>query len=591
MKACASVGPVRRSGVAVDPLPLVLIGGAPEPRLSVETVGSRGPLDIRSARLSVDGPDVSPEVLARWLCSPITVACPHRLVDDTSAWPVLIQGELKRVDATTSAAGQGQWFDLLDGWGTSIQNPVESIWWLNSTGGLIKQPAGVLSIGSASNRSVGVFDFNGEPAHVIENGSGLSWTVATALATASAFAGLSLLLHGLPREIAMAQLLAPIDLTRPVAEALKSIIEPYGLVIQRDINRSAGVIVERRCVRPISKGRPVRVGWADTDQPLGEVLKAVSDRPAQAAQLWIVRAGGWLVESTFELVGAWDPALEGQPDSDYDMANSSDFAAFADVFRRWVLNEDGFFTGPPYNQGPTFDLTAFFAMGEVDPQTLEFKSNITLETDGTAKKPIVEMSTDAGSSWSVFPNSFKVITGRAGVYLDPPTLPPVFLTAAKAGLARLRVTASLKSPHRVELQRWRGNAFTGKLPPRVIDRSGIFRFQRVDDQSIHQAKIQTGELQADELDQTNQMRAWLIDQMMLHEQGGEPNDGRATVELAGAWPMLRPGDRLMQAGGPGLTAAGQAQALTNRGAHVRSLLTRYKPRAGRGRSTTVELTF
>ncbi len=155
----------------------------------------------------------------------------------------------------------------------------------------------------------------------------------------------------------------------------------------------------------------------------------------------------------------------------------------------------------------------------------------------------------------------------------------------------MRVTASLMSPHRVELQRWRGNAFTGKLPPRVADLAGVFRFQRVDEKSIHQAKILTGELQADELDQTNQMLAWLIERMMRHEQGGEPNDGRATLELAGSWPLLRPGDRLFEVRGAGIGVGGRAQALTRRAAHIRSVETRFAPRHGKGLTTTAELSF
>jgi hypothetical protein len=570
---------------------MVLIDGIPEPRLTVESFAVTGPLDIRSTRVFADIPGDTPGVLARWLCSRVVIAWPVRLVDDETIWPVLMQGELKRVVSSTAVGEQGLWFDLVDTWGDTTAGPVETIWWQNPDGSLLAQPYGLLSIGSGGNRSVGTFDVGGTPVRVIQAGSGLAWSVADALETVSVFAGLNLSLRGLPREVANAELLKEIDLTKPIAAALTGILEPYGLVIQRDLMRQGVAVVERRAVRPIGQGRPIRAAWAHNGQPLGDALKITADRPAQAAQLWVARAGGWLVESTFDLVGGWDPALQGQPDSDYDKGASTDFATYANVYRRWVLNEDGFFTNPPYNRGPAFDLLSFFGLDPIDPQPLVFRSNVTLQDDGTPLKPVVEMSTDSGSNWSVFPNTALILDSRAGVYLDPTKLPAAFLTAAKAGLARVRVTAGLMSPHRIELTRWRGNPFTGKLPPRVFDLADVFRFQRVDPQSIHSPDIAAGNTQADEVDQTQQMFRWLVQRMDRFERGGEPSDGRATLQLAGVWPTLRIGDRLLDARGPGTAADGQAQALARRGAYVRAYESLLAPRNRKGQTTTIDLTF
>ncbi len=591
MNACASLGPARHAGVSDDPKPMVMINGVPEPRLTVDSLKVQGPLDIRSARLFVDEPDDSPGVLEHWLCSQMLIAWPMRLVDDEIYWAVLIQGELREVVSSESAGVRGRWFELVDAWDDMIAKPTDTIWGLNPAGSLIQRPAGKLMIGLEGNRSTGIFNVNGVMAHVIQDGSGLGWTVLSALETVSTLGGLSLSLRGLPRKIADADLVKAIDLTRPVSDALKSILEPYDLTIQRDITRLDGTVVERRAVRPISSGRPVRVVWADDERPLGDALVVKSERPAQTAQLWIARAGGWLVESTFNLSKGWDPALEGQPDDEYNKKKSSDFATYADVYRRWVLNEDGFFSGPPYNQGPAFGLTAFFGTGTVDSQPLEFKSNVTLQADGSPMKPVVEISTNNGSTWLPFTQSVMILDGRAGVYFNPTALTASFLAAAKAGSARVRVTASLQSPLRVELQRWNGSTFSAKLPPLVFDLSDVFRFQRIDTNSIHHSGVEVGTLVADQIDHTYKMHDWLVERTVRHVQGGAPSGGRATLELAGAWPLLRPGDRLLDVRGPGVAADGQAQALTRNGASVLSYETRFATSQRNGRTTKIDLTF
>jgi hypothetical protein len=95
---------------------------------------------------------------------------------------------------------------------------------------------------------------------------------------------------------------------------------------------------------------------------------------------------------------------------------------------------------------------------------------------------------------------------------------------------------------------------------------------------------------ADEADDSNQMLRWLVNRMTRLDAYA-PCGGRATLELAGTWPMLRPGDRLLNVGGPGLAADGSAQALSAIGASIRSVETRFAHHPRRGRSTRVGLVF
>ena len=586
MNACASLGPIPRAGVLDDARPMVLIDDIPEPRLSVESFKVDGPLDVRSAVIRMDEPVGPGGVPQRWLNSEVTVAWPNRLNDDEVAWPVLLRGGLKQVEAVDSKNQHSRLFELSDLWGQVIAVALDSVWELNPDDSLIAQPQGSILIGLKANRSTDRFTVNGKQVFVIQQDSGLTWTVQAVLESLSAWADFDLVLTGLPRDIRTAELDDELDLAKPLGRLLEDLFDRFGLVIQRDVTRQGNSITESRVVRPVSSGRPIRVVWANHDRPLGDALKINVDRPAQPAQLWTARAEGWLVESTFELVGGWDPAFEGEDNDEYDEGLSSDFAAYADVYRNWVLNEDGFYSQIPYSRGAAYDLTSLFDAVSVDPQPLVFKANLTLDSDGEPVDPIVEMSTNSGADWSVFPKSSTMLKDRAGVYLNPKSLPTTFLDAAKLGNARLRVTASLRSPLPVELSRWRGNAFTAVQPPLVFDLSTTHRFQRVDAQSIHYVDIVTGSLSADEADDGYRLLDWLVKRL-----GRPTQNGRATLELAGAWPLLRVGDGLREVRGPGVATDGRAQALTRHGARVVGYETRFAGFSNNGGSTRIDLRF
>ncbi len=590
MSAGASLGAVHRSGVSDDPAPVVFIDGVPEPRLAVERYAVDGPLDIRSADLSVDSIGSGPGALERWLCSQVSIGLPMRLSDGSASWLILMRGAFKRVEAGEAVGASKRWFGLVDAWDDLLSRPTQSIWWRNPNGTLVQRDSGLLAIGPDANRSQLTYPINGNNVHVIQPGSGLSWTVADALASLSAWSGLGLELRGLPREVTDADLAASIDLAKPKKLALQGILEAYGLVVQRDLMRAGGSVTERRVVRPCATGRPIKIVWADGKHPIGDALKLGSDQPAKAARQWIARADGWRVESSFVLVGGWDPALQGQPDDEYDKALSSDFTTFADVYRRWVLNEDGLFSGPPYNRGPAFDLTAFFGHGTIGPRPLVFQSNLTLNDSGTPMKPVIEISTNSGAGWSIFSGARRVLDDRAGVYLDTTKLPAAFLAAAKAGTARVRVTATLVSPIPVELKRWHGNAQPGTLPANVVDVSSAFGFRRVDPQSVHHPFIQTGFYQADEADDSGRMLRWLVDKM-ARLAALAPSDGRASLQVAGTLPLLRPGDHLFDVGGPGVTADKRSQAMSSVGAAVLSYETRYGLNTRNGRTTLIQLAY
>jgi len=555
MIACASLPAVSISASGPITRPMVLLDGVIEPRLIVRRVEQVGPLDMRTAVLHLTDSMVTAN---EWV-----VAEPVRLNDEQIRWRVLVKG------AQPTRLNNEQLI-LTDTWSDFVGQPIEQILGLDRDGKLATISDGFLSHTRSSQR----IEVNGQMVYVLQN-NGNTWTVYDALESLNAMAGLSLNLRGIPRRTAEAPLVSPVDLTLPAKRILEQILESYGLVITRELVRVGQTHSESRIVRPLSHGRRVTLRWANTKQPRGDALKVIRQKPEPGAKPWIAQARGPLVESTFELVGGWDPGLEGSANSEYDRSASSDFSLYANAYRHWVLNEDGAYSDDPFNRGNAYDLTSLFSQDEVAPTPLRFLSCVTLDDGGNARKPIVEFSTDSGASWSQWSGRVRLLTDRAAVYLDDSTLPVAFLTAALAGTAKVRVTASLRSPLPVKLTRWQGNPFAGVRPARELDLSKQFLFKRVDAGSIHFTDVQAGTLDSDARDDAIAMHTWLVDRMWRDEQTLATKEGEAKLTLLDATMNLQPGDRLFNAASAGRNSDDQAQALHTRGSFVTKITNDY----------------
>jgi hypothetical protein len=260
------------------------------------------------------------------------------------------------------------------------------------------------------------------------------------------------------------------------------------------------------------------------------VLQVTAERPEDGAQPWIARAGGKLVESTFNLVHGWDAALEGQADEVYSRGHDS-FTQYANVYRHWVLNEDGRFTAAPFSQGAAFDLGAFFEDAPMSPQPRKFLSCLTLDDANRRRAVLVQMSLDSGATWSNYSGGVSVRADRCAIYLDDATLPAAFLAAAKANTAAIRVTATIQSPKPLDVLRWRGNPFAGTLPPQVLDVCDTFASARVDEQSIHAAGLAAGSLSALQSDPRDAMSQWLLSRVQRETLSGAQPRGRAKLTV------------------------------------------------------------
>jgi hypothetical protein len=589
VQAAASLPAIAPTLTQPRETPLVLVDGAVEPRLELAHATIEGPLDQRRITLLTDD-DVPAATRRHWRSGQITVVLPQRLSDDQCRWPVLAAGTLHRRANNRSAGQQRHQYSLIEPWQRQLEEPSQMVPWVDATGRLIAPATGAFQLGATANRSTHTHALGGSAVHVLQQ-QGEPWTVGSGLRTLAAVNHLGLSTLGLPRETDRAPLTTSLDLARPVGELLAAILEPYGLVIARELARVGGSLRERRTVRPVERGRPIAVHWRRPAQPVGDVLRINAETPTDAAQRWIGEGQPWLIESTFELVGGWDPALAGESDATYDRTNSSNFSRYGNVYRQWVLNEDGAFTGPPHNRGEPFDLASFFNNRQLRPQPLRFEPCVTLDDNGQRIEPVIEVSTDDGPSWSRYGGEAVVLSNRAGVYLNDTTLPGSFLTAAKNDQARLRVTAGLRSPVPVRVTRWRGNPFAGRRSDRVFDLRQIFSFQRVENNSIHRDLIDTGTLEANEMDQTQALQAWLVAHLQRSRAAVQSAQGQARLTLSGTWWMLRPGARLLHAGQADETLDGAAQAVGDRAALVESLTLDFSVRDHQGPTTTVHVRY
>ena len=572
MSAHASLPEVGIIPALIDDRPLVLVNGIPEQRLAVSEMRKIGPLDLRSAVLTVLlEKDQKQHFVNTLIGSTATLAQPYRLKDEQIRWAVLVNGKMTVEEKGFSEREDRQVIALKDSWNAMLDEAIHDIWWETNDGLFIDNiRSGVLGTGNNTNRSESLWPINGKLIHVFQE-NGLPWTVATALETINGLGKLELSLSLVSPEIRELPLPFNINLRQSIKDILTKLLGSVGLIIQRDQIRESNSIVERRVFRPIARGRKVHLAWANNKHALGHVLEIDTKRPTQETVKWITHADGWLVESSFDLIKAWDPGLEGQTDETYSKSDNSDFATYANVFRLWALNEDGQFSHPPYNQGDAFNLTSFFGQGSIVPQHLRFLPALTLDDSETRRQPIVEMSTDGGGTWLSYPGSPIIRMDQAAIYLNDTTLPSEFLAAAQANNAKIRVTASLQSPLSVQSQRWSGNPFSKEVSTQEFQLGDAFRFAKVSSQSIHYEDILAGDLQAIEYDQTDAMSNWLLKQIQQPFDVDNDGQGQARLSLAGTWPMLRIGDHPINVAGPDTHANNQAEAIGNPTVSVRSV--------------------
>eukprot|EP00752_Nemacystus_decipiens_P014095 g12531.t1 len=456
----------------------------------------------------------------------VTVAVPHGLSDGEVRWQVLLSGQLVQEDRTSRV-------------GTDTRDRLVR----DRLAGLMLEP--IATLGPWQSDGLALED-------VIQRLS----AVLDAELVLACDTGL---------------LVTPLTSSSPqqdtIAARLQPVLSSLGLSLKQALELDEERVRRTLTLFPERSGRRVSLPWPDEQGRGGSVVSVVVNRESKPPRAWVARGDRPVVEDTFTLQQGWEPGLEGQPDSDYGRLTSSDFSRYGSVYRDWVLNEDGAYNDSPFNLGQTFDAGALFDQPSTIEEPLRLGSCLTRSAAGRRLAPVIESSTDSGSTWSAYPGQAEVMNDRAGVVLTDDDLPVAILSAAKAGTLQLRVTATLTSPDAIEVKRWDGNPFAGPAPTRVIEFSDPFAWRHVATTSIHHPSIDSGLLQADTADDRAALRA----QLQAHIAAQPGPDAAARLDLVGAWTALRAGDRVREALGRGLAIDGHPAHFGTRDARIQRI--------------------
>jgi hypothetical protein len=259
------------------------------------------------------------------------------------------------------------------------------------------------------------------------------------------------------------------------------------------------VIVYRAGVS--GRGRNVRL------QPSGEALDtagtnlwrgqiSVTRRPARPGVL--VLGGRKRYESTFAMRPGWDPSDATGRWRDFVRGLAANWPAVAAVYRTWVLNEHGRYSGSPWN----LPLHSFADISEEDflsTSPRPFRPCLSCDETGQSLGVVVEYRRDDESPWRRWPAEAWAAADQCAVYLGGDGLPGDYFRAAVAETVELRVTASVDADRRIAFE----------LPGRAGAGQEVIDAAQAGWRKVHSSSVLAGASglgQADECDDSGVLR-------------------------------------------------------------------------------------
>lgn len=361
-----------------------------------------------------------------------------------------------------------------------------------------------LRVGTEENASTESVLFNHQAVHIpVPNTTQQPWTIGMALDWLSALGRLDLdrTALGASSENRLAD---EIDMNGRLGDVLESLCKSENLVIFRRFFEQDDPMPHER--RLIVKATKAPIGDEPLDRHAPTLKKLGKTSASSRAQRYIAYGSRPRVEGSWIMVGGWLPDLENQSASEFNRLTSTNFNQNRDVFRKWVLNEHGGWSNPPFGRSIAVDLATLFQQPSLVPQPLSLLPCLTQNTSGQSKGVLLEVSFNSGQDWSAYSGKYDLLTDEAGVYLDDNTLDSSLLNAALNGTLRVRVTASVQSPEPFSQVRWTGNALHGYQPTRTWHAGQDYQWQFMDASSIHAADIEAGTLTADLRDDRHALR-------------------------------------------------------------------------------------
>jgi len=243
-----------------------------------------------------------------------------------------------------------------------------------------------------------------------------------------------------------------IDITGlTIGEALVRVAQRGGLVV-RASRRGRGLVF----YRPGRQGRsrilqlqPVGAKFSVAQSNLWQGQISIYRRPSRRGVLAFGDKKQY--ESTFELSNGWDPYRQTSRWRDFIRSQADNWPAVADVYRKWVLNEHGWYSDYPWYL-PVHD---FASISEEDfPVHLPRKFLPCLSADSFDQSMgiVVEVRCGSGANWRRWTGPVWVSGDECAIYLGGDALPSDFFQAAVADEAEVRVTATIVSDVRLSAE-------------------------------------------------------------------------------------------------------------------------------------------
>lgn len=264
-----------------------------------------------------------------------------------------------------------------------------------------------------------------------------------------------------------------------VAEALARVAARAGLEV-RSARQGVGV----EFYRPGVSGPPANVALQRAGGTLnllhtnlwkGQVV--IRRRPSRRPVLALGATKRY--ECTLTLSPGWDGGLETPRWRDFVRSFSPNWTRLADVYRKWVLNEHGWYSVAPWLL-PVGDFSGVSADDFPLCRARPLLPCLSCDLSGASLGVVVEVRCGTGAAWRPWQGPVWVSRDECAVYLGGDALPGEFFQAAADGQASVRVTATVEADVRVtvELAGDPGQAMA------VIDASPLVRWQKVHASSV-----------------------------------------------------------------------------------------------------------
>jgi len=246
-------------------------------------------------------------------------------------------------------------------------------------------------------------------------------------------------------------------------------------------------------------------------------------------------------EATFELVKAWDPALEGINYSVFSASTNPEFHKVKDVYRKWCLNEAGDYGGPPCNAGEPCDFSRLFEHAEYVPRRRRFWPALSTDAQGRSLGYFLQVSFDNGLHWWNYRHAFDNLLDECGVWLSSDQLDLDTWVAALKGALRVRITASVVSDERLTCMIADGPVgSTVPVVDHVLTLPRRFAYRKVSPQSIFAQMPPAGLGTPDEADDSAALHQFVRQHAETSQAVIETTDVQTpTLRL-----HLHPGDRV-----------------------------------------------